>query len=624
MTITEYISLHEDCIKEFATIYEQGQINKAYARGKNWTKDKEGKIIEQHRQPYSMPLIPIKLNRLLSEQRNNRFDWKPRGRSAEDEISAEMGSYLLKYIDDYNSLKYSESEVYQDGLTGKYGVMECRIDTTKDIRGEVVLDKIPFNEVCWDTNFKKYNISEDCEFFDRFYWTTRRKLSLQYGLDAKDLEPEDNQENSPARENKVWYSSDKGKDLLKVVKHYERINKTTYVVKNLSSNQDPVEFTSKKEANTYIAEEILKNQLSAKDFQTLTTKKEYWHLTIFCATKILEERDLDYLPYVVFFCFFDDGEFWSIVDLARDPVLMFDRYMQMIDKATAKNIRGNNYGLIEQYLADTETKDLNALTKRLSDGAGIVRFKPTNGAQEAIFPIGTHNDITVEYSLVQKAEDLIEQIFGGNTFQGNNPNTKQTATESKLLESNARIGVFLYLDNLVRWKTMLGELVWRVMGEVYTEERQIRITGESLSEEMKKQMTQLQTYTPSVLRPESYGYVNLGKMPRSIASTKVDIVIDKVEASSTIRLQKYMQLLALNEYMIKTGNDPIPIEVILEYSDIDYTDKQKLIGYEAEQKKQKQAMVEEASRRQNVEQATKILQLPDMNAEQMKSTVNAE
>ena len=85
-----------------------------------------------------------------------------------------------------------------------------------------------------------------------------------------------------------------------------------------------------------------------------------------------------------------------------------------------------------------------------------------------------------------------------------------------------------------------------------------------------------------------------------------------------------MQLLALNEYMIKTGNDPIPIEVILEYSDIDYTDKQKLIGYEAEQKKQKQAMVEEASRRQNVEQATKILQLPDVNAEQMKSTVNAE
>ena len=38
----------------------------------------------------------------------------------------------------------------------------------------------------------------------------------------------------------------------------------------------------------------------------------------------------------------------------------------------------------------------------------------------------------------------------------------------------------------------------------------------------------------------------------------------------------------------------------------------------------KSALVEEASRRQNVEQATKILQLPDMNAEQMKTTVNAE
>jgi len=623
--VSELLNIHDLAVAEFETIYSEGRTNKNYAKGKNWSEEKKRKILKDgHRQPYSMPLIAVKLNRLLSEQRNNRFDWKPRGRSQEDELPAEIGGYVLKYIDDNNLLKWVESEVYQDGLSGKYGVCGARIDTTKDVRGEIILEKIPFNEVCWDTNSKKYDL-EDAEFFQRFYWTTRRKLYLEYPkLKAKiDKLPSDNtQSNVPVKDIKDWLQSDAKKDIVKIVNHYEKINKTVYVVKNLATpGQDPVIIES--DVEKYIAKQT---EFSPESFKVIKREKEYYHLTKFCFYDILEEKDLDYLPYCVYFCFFDDGDYWSIVDLARDPQLMYDRYLQMVDKMTSKNIRGNNYTLAMDLLHETEKKNLNKLTGDLVDGGKVVQVL-THSQGDVLRPIPHTNNIQVESEFIQIAQTLIEDIFGGRTFQGLNAEKKQTATESRILESQAKIGVFLYLDNLVRWKTNLGKLVWKMAGEVYTEDRQIRIMGESLSVKMKEIMTQNKTYTPSEIEPEAYGYLNLGQLPKSIQSTTVDIVIDKVEASATDRLAKFASLVSMNEYMIKAGYQPLPIEVILEYSNLDYTDKQKLIAYETEQKQMQQAQAEEASRRANVEAALNVMKetKPEPEPEQkeqIKARVN--
>lgn len=628
--VSELLNLHELAVSEFVTIYDEGRRNKNYAQGKNWDAEKKEKIKKGHRQPYSMPLTAVKLNRLLSEQRNNRFDWKPRGRSKEDELTAEVGGYVMKYIDDNNLFKWTESEVYQDGLSGKYGVCQCRIDTTIDPRGELMLDKVPFNEVCWDTNSKKYDLS-DAEFFQRFYWTTKRKLSLEYPKLTETIMKvgyDDYQKNSPAKDIKNWFRQDNKKDIVKVVTHYEKINKTVHIIKDLSNPSKDAEVMDGN-PDKHIAELIIANpELQPENFKVLRAEKEYYHVTKFCAYDILEEKDLDYLPYSIYFCFFDDGEYWSIVDLARDPQLMYDRYLQMIDKMTAKNVRGNNYTLAMDLLHESEKKNTNKLSDDLVDGGRIVKVM-TNAQGEVLKPLQITNNISVESEFLQIAQTLIEDIFGGRTFQGLNAEKKQTATESRILENQAKVGVFLYLDNLVRWKTCLGKLVWKMMGEVYTEDRQIRIMGESLSAKMKELLTTQGSYEPSELEPESYGYLNLGGITKSIQSATVDIVIDKVEASATDRLAKFASLISINDYMLQAGYQPIPIEVVLEYSNLDYTDKQKLITYETEQKKMQQAQAEEESKRANIEGALNVIDKtnkvqPPAQGGEIKSNVISE
>lgn len=628
--IADIRNLHEDALTQFQTYYDTGNANANYMKGRHWSKDERDKIIQKKQQPYSIPLTAVKLNRLLSEQRNNRWDWKARGRGIEDEITAEVGNCLMKYIDDNNNFKFVESEVYQDGLAKKYGVLEVSVDFSEDVRGEVKLKKIPFNEVLWDTNSKLYDLS-DAEFFERFVWTTKRKLKLEFPEKTKEIDALslDNSNNlSSDKSIKQWFRSEKGKDLVKIVYHYERINKKIVTVKNTMSGTDPSDFESKDEAEKYITEEIKKSQgqLSKKHFGIISRTKEYWNLTVFSNNTILEEKEIDYLPYRVFFCFFDDGDFWNIVDLARDTQIMYDRYLMMMDKATTKNIRGNNYQLNPELLHPQETKDLNKLQADLVDGGKVVLSQTQN---QIFQPIGKNENIQVESQMFQIAQALLEDIFGGRTFQGLDANKKQTATESKILENQAKVSVFLYLDNLVRFKISVGELIWELIGKVYTQDRQVRILGESLSQELKQYFQQKQLYVPSQTEPESYGYINLTGLPKTIASTKADIIIDKVEANPSMKIVKYQQLMNLNQYFAQVYQEPIPMETLVEYMDIDYTIKQKLITWQTEKKKQQQMQAQQQQERENVKQANEVLKVTgnqqqpqEQKQEPIKATVS--
>ena len=95
-------------------------------------------------------------------------------------MTAEIGGYVMKFIGDISNLKYEESEVYSDGLAGKYGVMGLDIDTTQDPRGDIILSKVKFDECMWDLNCTKYEVHKGVEWFERFVWVTRRKLKLEY------------------------------------------------------------------------------------------------------------------------------------------------------------------------------------------------------------------------------------------------------------------------------------------------------------------------------------------------------------------------------------------------------------------------------------------------------------
>ncbi len=608
-SISELKDLHEQAYTKFQSYYNKGLENARFKKGQHWSASEITEHKNDGRLAYSIPLLATKFNRILSEQRNNRFIWKPKARHYEDELKAEVGGLILRYIDDINNFKYTESEIFEDGMGKQYGVVGATIDTLKNPLGDIKLEKVPFNEVCWDINAKKYDLS-DADWFQRFGWFTKEYLKTLYP-ESKDTIDSLSQDFDTNREQ--WYRINKDKDEIKVIWHYQKATKTIYYVDN---GKDLVRFLTEKEAKKYA------KSLNLPEQQITSNKNYYIDVTCFSNTNQIKQWDLNLFspPFRVYFAFFDDGEFWSLIDLAKDPQRYYDRTVSSIDRATTRNIKPNNYELVKDKLHPDEIKDRTTLEKRLSKGGTMVDVLEKG----TIAPIGANVNIQTDVILLNNLQGLIEDLLGGRTFQGLESKNDMTATESTLLVQAGRIANLMYLDNLKRWKKSVGELCWELMGQVYNTQRTIRILGDSyLSEEIKQRLIQEGVF----LQSSWYSDQAYLRLPQDVnfGEIQVDIIIDEISGSMNARQEILQQLLTFNQVLIQNGNPPLPMDIIIPYLQIDSTIKQKLLQYYQNlmQQQQLKSQMEQALNQSKIEVGNAKIQANQMkNLENLSKTVN--
>lgn len=586
--------------KVLEPIYAEGLENAKYLRGDNWSK----RDLESHKlqgyQAFSIPLIAVKINRILALQRQNRFESKVRGRGEEDELSAEVLNMILKYVDDTNNGKYEESEIYQAGISKKYGVMEVWTDYNENPLGEIRFKSIPFEMFYFDTNSKRYNLHEDATFMG-----TSQKLPFNV---VKQLYPDYDWKYSELHKN---YEDLKGNladwcdpitEMITLNNHYDLDYRLKYLVKNITTGDFNI-FLSKKDAESYIQESLLREQkkfteqseykvkITQDDFKIFNKTLPQWRHIVLSGSNIVLEEDWRYSKPPLFrYCsMFDSGNFWSLIDLAKDSQKAYDRMTAMIDKSIAKNIKGNNYTLNPDYLHPNETKNLDELNRRLSAGGGVALVQ----RHDAYSHLPSGNNVNVESQMAVNYQSLIEDLLGGRSFQGLDSATQQTATEIKTLEKNSQQVGLLYMDNLAQFKQNFTSYLIEVIKDVYTPDRTFRIIGEVSS---KKVLDALQTagiYKESSLYQGEYGWVDLGKM-QPLANCNADVVIENVESTNSDKDSKFNQLMVINTMAVQYGYSPLPFEYLLQYTKLDATVKNGLVQWQEEQAKvmQEQKAVE--------------------------------
>lgn len=597
--ISVYATKYKKSVEVLQKFYAQGLENGNYYRGDNWSQ----RDIEAHRQQgfyhaFAIPLLAVKLNRILASQRQNRFECKVRGRGMEDELTAEVLNMLIKFVDDDNGLKYLDSEVFQDGSTKKYGVCEIYVDFNNNPQGEIRFAVIPFNQFYWDTNSKKYNLHEDATFMGTFQWIPTDRLQQLY--------PDFNFNYADISKN---YSNDYGiilndwcdpkTQLVKICNHFEKVYRTKYLVKNIISG-DFLAFDSKKEASAFIASQTQQElqtiqsadeyskTFTADDFRIFTKKIVCWERIVFTGTNEITREDWNYSipPYFRYCCFHDSttGDFWSLTDLAKDPQKAYDRMISMIDKSTAKNIKGNNYVVNPDLLHPSESKDIDAVFTRLSNGGSYVRANNPN----AITPLQNHNNVQVESQQALYYQQIINDLLGGNAFQGVEAETAQTATEVRTLEKNAQQTTLLYMDNFARYKNAYTEYLIEVIKDIYTPDRSFRVVGEIQNKKVLETMQNAGIYKESLINKGSYGWVDLSGV-KNLANANVDVVIEDVEATNSDKDNKFNQLMAINAMAVQNGFAPLPFEYLLNFTKLDATVKNGLVEW---QKNQEQAQAQ--------------------------------
>ena len=594
-----YSSKYQKAEESLVAIKARSKENARYYRGDNWSQRQIQNASTQGMKSYSVGLIAVKLNRILSIQRSNRFDWKIRGRGSEDELIAEIISYLLKYVDDNTKFKWTESEIYKDGLAKVCGILKTFVDYTENPRGEIDNTRIRLEDFYYDTNNKMYSLHKDCTFMGESVL-----IPLDY---AKQLYPEITFTKNSMGETKPycnyeglketdWFDTEK--NLVRVNEHYEYVYSTNYLAKNFKTGSFH-KFSSKVDAENWATDQIQQQAglieaggaslvLTPEDFSVIPKSMKVWDRIIFTGNTEIHKTQHRYSrpPYHRYASLEDDGEMWSLTDLAKDPQIAYDRYLAMVDKSTAKNIKGNNYVYYPENFHKDETHDYDAISRRLANGGSYVLG--AKAGQEPIKPLENYNNIAVEYQLLIMFQQLIEDILGGRTFQGLEGNQNQTATEVQINDNNSKQVGMLFVDNLARFRHDVGEYTVELIQDVYTQDRQVKIVGEVVSKQLKETFANTGIYIDSEFHPSEHGYIDLSKVGKPLSSAQTDIVIDDVNATATEKEKKFIQVMQANNMEVQAGRPPYSSEILMYYSPFDPSVKNMII--EDRKMREQQAM----------------------------------
>lgn len=532
--LNDILEAETSAVGTFEPLWNEATRNKKVHALDQWGDEKE-KIVKQNRIPYVFDEISHPINVLLGTQRDTRFDIKFYERSKDDSSKVEVMNAVWKYYADLYDFMSVESDVFQDGVVSKYGVFQCRMDYDKDFRGNLRVERTPYNEVIWDTNFRQYDLS-DAYWQARLRYYRRKELKGKYPDHADLIDKAGVQTNWAGMtefQKNLWFKPEN--DLVGTREFYEKDFVRKFYIRQDGEPLD-MQFKTKKEAEKkvqeLIAEAERKNFLSrmmlqggqpiptfdVKDISVRVIKKSV--VLIDGVLEEPEEQEMNDFQYSIYFPYFDDGKFWSVVDRLYYPQMFKNRMMTMIDHWVGTSAKG-----LLWIDPKTPKVDADRIEQQFGKTGGVIRG--IKNKPEMIESKGIQPQL---FGLMELASQNIAYNGGGENYLG----SKQTASESgrAVLARQAQAGLdnFIPLDNLRRTKQNLGEkIAWYLANEITTA-RKLRIVGDELQMAV---MDSAGIGSADENRPNTrYVEVNT-EDDNTIEGLEVDIIVDETPHSPT-------------------------------------------------------------------------------------------
>jgi len=334
-------------------------------------------------------------------------------------------------------------------------------------------------------------------------------------------------------------------------------------------------------------------------------------------SKIIKSKKF---PLEVFFCFFDDGEFWSVLDYVKYPQWFFDRTTMQIDYGIGVMLK-NSYEVqwdalhpedqARWNLKDTSNNDVG-LGKQLVKGGAFLRRLGANPIVSNI-PAGRIPDELFRIWQVMMA--VLEEAVGGRNVQGLKESANESGYAIRLRQEQALAIALVYIDNLRRAKKQLGEGILEDIDMYYTEEKTIRILGDNINDVAKAKLIEAQRFSES---PVTQGYGYLQYQPKKV---KLDLIVDKTDYSPTMKEKKFNMLMMYNQLKAQTGSGVLPMAILGKYMDIDPVLRAKIEEWEIQQQ---QLLQQQMQQQKDTQTAMLNLEMAKHIAERDKDETRAE
>lgn len=581
LSATQLHDLHNQGINFFNEKWKEGSENERYKKGKHWSVAQETKVGLQNRQPYSMAVMATKLGTILATQKQARTQFKVVANvDPNDEMKAEVATLMLRDDEKKSKFKYLESEVFDSGLSVKYGAGEAYVDYS-EFQPKIKFRKLDYKNVVWDINAREYGI-DDALFVAKIDKEYRFQIKQEYPDKADKL---DTQFSQIGRDKEAYYitrnsSGKNDHDLISKFTHYQKVVRTIWYTLHpdtkgiLGEGLYTKKFKTQEEAERHLREINIPYLLNGFDTEGSVESKDEikYDKYVFANTVILDYEETDYPspPIKVYRCFHFEDDFWSFMDMLKSPQKFMDRLFAQMDYSLGSDIK-NVFQINMNAIAEGKTfEEIKGIIEKTG---GVV---PTNTNEEAVRSIKSSGLNPQWLQLATVMQQFIEDFAGGRSFQGLSEGSGESGKAINLKKQQGALIAFLMLDNLSRWKQSMGEFALFLHKEYDTAERQIKVQGAELTPEMLQLLNSNGIITPSQADSDSM-YVKIGGID-FLKDAELELTVTEAALTESEKEFKYLQLLEMGRSNQALWQMPPYVMMLLQYnSDVPEKLKKELI-----------------------------------------------
>jgi hypothetical protein len=572
----------------FEAQYIAQKQNLNFYSNDQWTPDEINKHTLENRKARVFNDVQSKIDHLRGTETQTRLDAKCQAREKGDEAAAELLTFIIKWVEQVNNFEFTKSEVFTDGLLG-YGVATVKWDTSDIVHGYPKIERIPPEQIVWDTNAKKSDLT-DARWMARCLLMTR--------MDAIEIFPDHLQEINAAsfgiaylsflnREN--WLKStnlwDKGRQKVSVIEYYERIKiYKTIVIDDIEGKEYP--FMDSKDAEDFYQGKVdqyasdgtnIFNPDGSQMVMKVTTSTDAIQETVIIGDQVVEHftTALNAFPYVVFFSNFIDGKLWAFCDGLISPQQLENEFFSQWEWEIGTGTKGA-ISVMQALLA--KGYDIETLRQDLSQGAAVI---PVMNHQ-AINPIPNTPINPALFEGITFSRLFMSELSGGKNALGLQENAAESGKAVEVRVAQGGLSRLPLYDNLRKWQAnVMLRVVWFIKN-IMTPGQILRVLGND----------------------EDVSYVNLDdELLDSLREIKVDITIDEASKSDSSRERNFEQLIKLKQTCPNLP-DEVWMPMIITYSSIPQSKKDemlKMMQFYQEYEKQKLQQNHEQKLQQDVQ-----------------------
>lgn len=598
--LTKVHQLRSAASRIYQEKWDSALENARFYRLTQYSDQQLSKFTSNKRVPYVLDYVSNTMNTYLGIQRDGRTDVAYLPVEQGDEVKVEVLNSVKDSTMRANTFQFLESDVFQDGLIEKMGVMGYEWSTERNPLGELRMFRIPPRQMVWDLNRRDYSL-------DMAQWISRTRLYSKKTLAKKFPDHADDIMKLSMASNildamglDATYMKqiiDSELDSIALIEWYERDYKDKYFIEDLRTEAvSDKSWKTRKGAERAIkdqlqefeqtyAAEIQARGIKAQtpqlrvrpESQPIVRKSEVLHYLVLTNEEVADEP---FYPYDCYYPYWHDGEWWAVMDTFKDAQRFVNKTFMMIDNQMTRGVKG--LLLIDDGVPEQQAKQLQEMfsttggSMRLKDPQHNVHFIPPSGFDPRLI------------SAMEVAIGNMDKKAGGANFLGQKESAGESGVAVERRIAQGSMSSFVIYDNLSRWKKSVGEKIMWYLSNYMTAAQKVRIEGQELTQYAAQKFPQ---WFQESMRPHT-GFLTINTVgENTLTGLKADVIIEEAKHSVSKNAATLQQIAGMMQSS-PTFAQSVPPELVWELSDLPSTIKEQVKQRSIELQKQAQAQAQ--------------------------------